>query len=167
MPVYMFLFIFMLFSKENLQRLFSALALDNFNSLKGQCHQIRMILKWGSFKGISYDMRRLIFKIFWSLSLIYYRHFNFLSWGSKSVPIFYFVLNLIWGCSKWVQIALFVSWNNSDFQCLFLIGCLIFAHFLQYCSICILKVAGVRYHCGGWSEELNSRILHLAYMVYL
>jgi hypothetical protein len=25
----------------------------------------------------------------------------------------------------------------------------------------------VRYHCGGWSEELNSRILLLAYMVYL
>jgi hypothetical protein len=25
----------------------------------------------------------------------------------------------------------------------------------------------VRYHCGGWSEELNSHILLLAYMVYL
>ncbi len=25
----------------------------------------------------------------------------------------------------------------------------------------------VRYHCGGWSEELNSRSLLLAYMVYL
>ncbi len=25
----------------------------------------------------------------------------------------------------------------------------------------------VRYHCGGWSEELNSPILLLAYMVYL
>jgi hypothetical protein len=35
-------------------------------------------------------MRRLIFKSFWSLSLIYYRHFNFLSWGSKSVQIFRF-----------------------------------------------------------------------------
>jgi hypothetical protein len=30
-----------------------------------------------------------------------------------------------------------------------------------------LGVVIVRYHCGGWSEELNSRILHLAYMVYL
>jgi hypothetical protein len=25
----------------------------------------------------------------------------------------------------------------------------------------------VRYHCGRWSEELNSRFLLLAYMVYL
>ncbi len=25
----------------------------------------------------------------------------------------------------------------------------------------------VRYHCGGWSEELNSRVLLLALMVYL
>jgi hypothetical protein len=47
-------------------------------------------------------MRHLIFKNFWSLSFIYYRHFNFLSWVSKSVQIFHFVLNLIWGCSKWV-----------------------------------------------------------------
>jgi hypothetical protein len=46
-------------------------------------------------------MSRLILKFFWSLSLIYYRHFNFLSWGSKSVQIFHFVLNLI--CSKLVQ----------------------------------------------------------------
>ncbi len=29
------------------------------------------------------------------------------------------------------------------------------------------SVVTVRYHCGGWSEELNSRILLLAYMVYL
>ncbi len=27
--------------------------------------------------------------------------------------------------------------------------------------------ATVRYHCGEWSEELNSHILLLAYMVYL
>ncbi len=25
----------------------------------------------------------------------------------------------------------------------------------------------VRYHCGGWSEEVNSCILILSYMVYL
>jgi hypothetical protein len=25
----------------------------------------------------------------------------------------------------------------------------------------------VRYHCGGWSEEVNSRILFLSYMVNL
>ncbi len=25
----------------------------------------------------------------------------------------------------------------------------------------------VRYHCGGWSEEVNSRIFFLSYMVYL
>ncbi len=31
----------------------------------------------------------------------------------------------------------------------------------------LLLVDIVRYHCGGWSEELNSRILLLAYMVYL
>ncbi len=35
---------------------------------------------------------------------------------------FLFVLNFIWGCSICVQIALFVSWNNFDSQCLFLIG---------------------------------------------
>jgi hypothetical protein len=29
------------------------------------------------------------------------------------------------------------------------------------------NIVPVRYHCGGWSEELNSRILLLAYMVYL
>ncbi len=39
-------------------------------------------------------MRCLIFKIFWSLSLIYYRQFNFLSWGSKSVQIFHFFWTL-------------------------------------------------------------------------
>jgi hypothetical protein len=88
-------------------------------------------------------MRRLKLKFFWSLSLIYYRHFNFLSWGSKSVQIVHFVLNLILVCSKWVQIALFASWNNSDFQCLFLIGCLILHIFFSNCFICILKVAGV------------------------
>jgi hypothetical protein len=90
-------------------------------------------------------MRCLIFKIFWSLSLIYYRHFNFLSCGSKSVQIFHFVLNLIWGFSKWVQIAIFASWNNSDFQCLFLIGCLIFARFLQYCFIASWKLLELLY----------------------
>ncbi len=26
---------------------------------------------------------------------------------------------------------------------------------------------GVRYHCGGWSEEVNSCILIISYMVYL
>ncbi len=25
----------------------------------------------------------------------------------------------------------------------------------------------VRYHCGGWSEEVNSSILVISYMVYL
>jgi hypothetical protein len=28
-------------------------------------------------------------------------------------------------------------------------------------------MGSVHYHCGEWSEELNSRILLLAYMVYL
>ncbi len=28
-------------------------------------------------------------------------------------------------------------------------------------------VLSVRYHCGGWSEEVNSCILILSYMVYL
>jgi hypothetical protein len=32
----------------------------------------------------------------------------------------------------------------------------------KICTFCI-----VRYHCGGWSEEVNSRILFLSYMVYL
>jgi hypothetical protein len=70
-------------------------------------------------------MRRLTFKIFWSLSLIYYRHFNF-SWGSKRVKIFHFVLNLNWGCSKCVQI----------------------------CSICVLNVAGAALFACWMLQEL-------------
>ena len=34
---------------------------------------------------------------------------KFLCLGSKRVQIFHFVSNLNWGCSKWVQIALFAS----------------------------------------------------------
>jgi hypothetical protein len=30
-----------------------------------------------------------------------------------------------------------------------------------------LVVVDVRYHCGGWSEEVNSCISILSYMVYL
>jgi hypothetical protein len=30
-----------------------------------------------------------------------------------------------------------------------------------------MKNATVRYHCGGWSEEVNSCILIISYMVYL
>jgi hypothetical protein len=70
-------------------------------------------------------MRRLIFKFFWTLSLIFNMHLIFLSWGSKSVQIFHFVLNLIWGCSKCVRIcsiwvldvagtALFRFWTEAD-----------------------------------------------------
>jgi hypothetical protein len=49
-------------------------------------------------------MRHLIFTIFWNISLIYNKHFNFLSWGSLSVQIFQYVLDLIWGCSKCFRI---------------------------------------------------------------
>ncbi len=129
-------------------------------TLKGQFHQIRMTLKWGSFKCLSWDMRCLIFKTFWSLSLIYYRHFNFLSWGSKSVQIFHLVLNLIWGCSKWVQIALFASWNNSDLRCLFVIGCSISHIFYNHCSICVLKVAEVALY-RFWTQIEDSSLLNL------
>jgi hypothetical protein len=31
----------------------------------------------------------------------------------------------------------------------------------------VSSIASVRYHCGGWSEEVNSCILILSYMVYL
>jgi hypothetical protein len=106
-----------------------------------------MTLKWGSFKDPSYDMRRLIIKHFWSLFLIYYRHFYFLSWGSKSVQVFPFVLTLIWGCSKWVQIALFASWNNSDFQCLFLIGCLISRIFYNLALFASWQLLELLYIC--------------------
>ncbi len=40
------------------------------------------------------DMRRLIFKIFLNLPLIFNRHFKFLRWGSISVQIFYLFLTL-------------------------------------------------------------------------
>jgi hypothetical protein len=77
-------------------------------------------------------MRRLIFNIFKSLSLVYNRHFNLLSWGSKSIQIFHFVLNLIWGCSRCIRI----------------------------CSICVLNVAGAAlFRC--WTEVEESIILHL------
>jgi hypothetical protein len=102
-------------------------------NVKGQCHQIRMALKWGSLKGLSKDIRRLIFKNYWSLPLNYYRHFNFLSWGSKSVQIFHFFLNLIWGCSKWVKI----------------------------CSICFLNVAGAAL-CRSWTEVEETIIPNLS-----
>jgi hypothetical protein len=78
-------------------------------------------------KGLGMDMRRLIFAIFLGEPSIFNMHLKFLCLGSKRVQIFHFVLNLIWGWFKCVQIALFVSWNNSDFQCLILIGCLIYA----------------------------------------
>ncbi len=56
-------------------------------------------------------MRCLIFKFVLSEPSIFNRHLRFLCLGSKSVQIFYFVLNLNWSCSKCVQIALFASWN--------------------------------------------------------
>ncbi len=64
------------------------------------------------FLELGIDMRCLIFKIFISNPSIFNRHLKFLCLGSKRVKIFYFVLKLNWGCSKWVQIALFGSWNN-------------------------------------------------------
>jgi hypothetical protein len=91
----------------------------NIIPLKGLCQQIRMTWKWYCCKGLVMDMRRLIFKKFLREPPIFNRHLKFLCLGSKRVQIFHFVLNLNWGCSKWVQIALFASWNNSDFQCLF------------------------------------------------
>ncbi len=69
------------------------------------------------------DVRCLILKFLLSEPLIFNRHLRFLCLGSKRVQIFHFVSNLNWGCSKWVQTALFSSWNNYDIQCLFLIGC--------------------------------------------
>ncbi len=73
---------------------------------------------------------------------------KFLCLGSKSIQIFDFVVNPDWGCSKCIQIALFAFWNNSDFQCLFLIGCLISCIFYNRCSICTLKVVGVAPYIG-------------------
>jgi hypothetical protein len=34
-------------------------------------------------------------------------------------------------------------------------------------QVCMQYIVYVRYHCGGWSEGLDSRILLLAYIVYL
>ncbi len=33
-------------------------------------------------------------------------------------------------------------------------------------STLVCRMVGVRYHCGGWSEEVNPCIL-ISYMVYL
>ncbi len=78
----------------------------------------------------------------------------------KKCSNFLFVSNFIWGCSKCVQIALFVSWNNFDSQCLFLIGYWISRIFFYHCSICVLKVAGVALLCIGpehkWMRIVSS-----------
>ncbi len=113
----------------------SPTARDFSRSLKGLCHQIKIAWKWYCFKGLGMDMRRLILKKILSEPSIFNRHLKFLCLGSKSVQIFDFVLNLSWGCSRCVQIALFVSWNNSDFLCLFQSGCLISRIFYNHCSI--------------------------------
>ncbi len=34
-------------------------------------------------------------------------------------------------------------------------------------AACVFRKVNVRYHCGGWSEEVNSCILNISYMVYL
>jgi hypothetical protein len=39
----------------------------------------------------------------------------------------------------------------------------IFCEPSRLCSVLVI----VRYHCGGWSEEVNSCILIISYMVYL
>ncbi len=83
-------------------------------------------------------MRCPMFKNFWSLSLIYNRQFNFLSWGSKSIQIFQFVLNLIWGCSTCVQI----------------------------CSIWVLNVAGAALF-RSWTEVEETIVLNLCSKPYI
>ncbi len=49
------------------------------------------------------------------------------------------------------------SWNNSGFQCLFLIGCLISCIFDNHCSICVLKVAGVALY-RFWRKKLRIKV---------
>ncbi len=128
--------------------------------LKGLYHQIKITWMWYCCKSLGMDMRCLIFNIFLSEPSIFNRHLKFLCLGSKRVQMFHFVLNLNWGCSKWVQIALFASWNNSDFQCLFLIGCLISRIFYNHCSICVLKVAGVALY-RFWAQIEDKSLLNL------
>ncbi len=128
--------------------------------LKGLCHQIRITWKRYCCKRLGMDMRRLIFKNLKSEPSIFNRHLKFLCLGSKRVQIFHFGLNLNWGYSKWVQIALFVSWNNSDFQRLFLIGCLISRIFYNHCYICVLKVAGVVLY-RFWTQNEDNSLLNL------
>ncbi len=103
-----------------------------FSKLKGLCHQIRIAWEWYCFKRLGIDMSRLIFKISLSEPLIFNRHLKFLCLGSKSVQFFHFVLNLIWGCSKWVRI----------------------------CSICVLNVARAALF-RSWTEVEETIILNL------
>jgi hypothetical protein len=42
-----------------------------------------------------------------------------------------------------------------------------FLYFTVYGNSVMTCIKNVRYHCGGWSEEVNSCILILSYMVYL
>jgi hypothetical protein len=71
----------------------------------------------------------------------------------KKCPYFLIVPNLIWCCSKCVQIALVAYWNNSDSQHLFLFCHFILNIFFNHCSICILKVAGAA--CLGFEYKLR------------
>jgi hypothetical protein len=134
--------------------------LVNLLYLKGLCHQIRKAWKWYSFKGLDMDIRRLIFIIFKNLPLIFNRHFKFLCWGSKSVKIFYLFWTLFEAALNVFILLyfnrLFVSWNNFDYQCLFLIGYWISRIYFYHCSICVLKVAGVALYRSWTQIEENS-----------
>ncbi len=77
----------------------------------------------------------------------------------KNCSNFLFVSNFIWGCSKCVQIALFVSWNNFDSQCLFQICYWISRIFFYHCSICFLKVAGVALY-RSWTQIEGNCLLN-------
>jgi hypothetical protein len=126
---------------------------------QGQFLQNRKAWNWYSFKGLDMDMRSLIFKFFLNHPLIFLGILGSYAEAQK-VFKFLFVLNLIWGGSKCVQIALFSPWNDSDSHCLFLMGCLILHIFLNHCSICVLKVAEVVLY-RFWTQIEENSVLNL------
>jgi hypothetical protein len=86
---------------------------------------------------------------------------NTLTWGTWTIR------NQEWKVSKvnhFLPRQKIVCKSNNHQACL----CDFCMMFLTAVFVCTWDtIIHVRYHCGGWSEELNLRILLLAYMVYL
>jgi hypothetical protein len=64
------------------------------------------------------------------------------------------------GKTRWIK-------QNVDLLLCYFIFCMYTVYMVIGISIEQHSTYIVRYHCGGWSEEVNSCILIISYMVYL